>query len=97
MTPAERLVAAIRARDALGPVGIVLPDGVTARRTYAGYWQRSRGAWVWRLHAPDGSAFLRDRYDRLRSVGSVWRMGDLLAASEWIVDEHRGDVHIGPA
>jgi len=40
-TPSERLLARLKA------MGVPVEDDATIERTYAGYWMRARGAWVW--------------------------------------------------
>ena len=40
----------------------------TFRRTYAGYWQRSEGAWSW---------WMQD-VESLNSYGSIWSITELL-------------------
>ncbi len=37
--------------------GIECPDDVEIRRTRAGYWQRSAGAWSWYLWSDTGWAY----------------------------------------
>lgn len=97
MTPAERLVARIRSTGILAPAGIVLPEGVTAVRLRPGPWQRSAGAWAWRLQGPGGEPAIRAQGGRLVAVGSTTRMGELLAADGWEVDQHLDDLRIDPA
>lgn len=41
--PVERLVERLRVE------GFHIPDDYRFRRTYAGHWQRSAGAWLWEL------------------------------------------------
>jgi hypothetical protein len=41
--PSERLLTRLHA------MGVDIPDGARVQRTYAGYWQRSEGAWSWAL------------------------------------------------
>ncbi len=43
-TSVERLVAKLRA------AGYSIPDDWKFQRFYPGHWQRSAGAWVWRLY-----------------------------------------------
>jgi hypothetical protein len=76
MTPSERLLA--RLRDELG---LDLPEDTVIRRTYAGYWQRSRGAWSWFATQADGTPFKSpDGFSY--SVGSQYPVGRLLQCQE---------------
>jgi len=47
--PTERLLA--RIRTLLD--GVEIPEGAEIRRTYAGYWQRSAGAFSWTVEHED--------------------------------------------
>ena len=49
-------------------LGIELEDEFV--RTYAGYWQKSRGAWLWEAKIKDTPV----------SVGSIWPMTELIKA-----------------
>ena len=40
--------------DLLRKEGFTIRDGAQLRRTYAGHWQRSAGAWSWYLVDADG-------------------------------------------
>lgn len=97
MTPAERIVCRLRTSGILEPLGITLPDGVTARRTYAGYWQRQKGAWVWCLYSPDGFRSVQDDFNGWVGVGSISSMGVLLAAEGWTATREMSDVQIDAA
>lgn len=44
-TPSERLLARVKA------MGVPVEDDAVIVRTYAGHWQRSQGAWVWRIES----------------------------------------------
>lgn len=98
MTIAERLVDRLRDTRALEPFGITLLQGTTARRTYAGPWQRRAGVWVWSLRDPDGSELFSMPDGHMVSIGSVWHMRDVLAAEEWTVERPYGsDINVDPA
>lgn len=65
MTPAERLIDRLRA------MGVPVPEGTVPRRTYAGWAQRSQGAWSWFLDYPAA-------VPGLPYIGSHWPLRDLL-------------------
>ncbi len=68
--------------------GFIAQDGdVRFTRLYPGHWQRSAGAWVWSVSGlrDDGSFF---------EVGSCWRVGDCLRASELCWGSN-GSIEIG--
>lgn len=59
-------------------LGVPLPEGTyKLHRTYAGYWQRSEGAWSWWLGGP-ASDHSADIY-RCR-LGSQWPATEVLKA-----------------
>ena len=43
-----------RAYALFASAGVALPDGLRIRRTYAGWRQKSAGAWAWYLETPEG-------------------------------------------
>jgi hypothetical protein len=45
------------------------------RRTYAGYWQRCNGAWIWDAYVVDG----------IENIGSGWSATDLLKSKKPII------------
>lgn len=83
MTTAERIAARLAALD------VDVPAGARLARTYAGYWQRSSGAWSWYL--VDG------RTGRELFIGSQHAARDLLAAPVWALYDGPGGLQIDPA
>jgi len=59
-------------RDLARSLGIECPDYIEIHRTYAGFWQRSCGAWSW---------FAVD-CDNRELFGSQWSCQQLLQARE---------------
>lgn len=87
--PRQRKSVQQRLIERLRRVGVDLPDGVTLCRTWAGYWQRSEGAWSWTAVGPDGHGEL--------NIGSQWPMKLLLAAPRLDTSISKsGDTHIDP-
>lgn len=79
-TPSERLL------ERLTAMGIEIAPGARIERTYAGYWQRRQGAWVWRMIPADGGAWVGSLYPVTTLVG-LPRLGASLStlAAEWSV------------
>lgn len=73
-TPSERLL------DRLKVMGVPVEDDATIQRTYAGYWMRREGAWVWHT-GPFG--------DRHLMAGSVHTVTDLVRAPRLCADLSR--------
>jgi hypothetical protein len=85
-TPSQRLLARLAA------MGVPIEDGATIVRTYAGYWQKKQGAWIWRVESgPHGVP--------AKPVGSGFRATDLLrgplaahwdnSIQEWTIEPHK--------
>lgn len=90
--PGDRLIQRLRTEN-----GLEVPEGTHVRRTYAGRAQREAGAWVWRLHLPDG------RWVQ-PMVGSQWPVTDLLKFPRLVISrdtshswsEAAADRHVDP-
>lgn len=62
-------------------LGLKIPEHAEFKRTYAGHWQLSRGAWNWFCHYPEYV------YD----IGSAYTAGEILKAKKIIIyDSGRG-------
>lgn len=61
----DRLIARLIAE------GFISPGEYRIERTYAGYWQRTEGAWSWELVRADGGPAF---------VGSQWTVKECLRA-----------------
>lgn len=85
MKPSERLL--IRLKDELG---LNIPPGSIIRRTYAGHWLRSGGAFSWMVEGPDGRSIIPE-------IGSSFRVKDLLKAPALTIEDSWGDIDIWPA
>jgi hypothetical protein len=74
-------VSALAARLArrLREMGQDVPEGMVLRRTHAGHWQRSQGAWSWTLDAPDFSGLC---------YGSHYAASALVRCRHWTLDHH---------
>lgn len=66
-TPSQRLLARLKA------MGVPIEDDAVIVRTYAGYWQRAQGAYVWAVEASG------HRLPKV-TVGSHCRVTDLIRA-----------------
>ena len=82
MTPSKRLIARLRA------MGLIIPNDARVQRTYAGFWQRREGAWLWALV---------DSNDFELSIGSQHCVTSLLK-ERLIVIQHwnNRDFHVDP-
>ncbi len=61
------------------------------RRTHAGHWQRSRGAWSWWLEPIDRTGFTG-----ATSAGSQWP-ASVVVRDHFVPDTgHEGDIHFDP-
>lgn len=57
-------------------------DYKTFRRTYAGHWQRSQGAWSWSMQ----------RTDMPSDLGSQWSLSEILSKKDYVVVYEDGDL-----
>jgi hypothetical protein len=57
------------------------------RRTRAGYWQRSAGAWSWSIRYMDEG--------HIMEIGSQWPVTELLRRG-FVVDRESNDIHLYP-
>lgn len=73
----------------LGIVISVSPEKCSIRRTFAGYWQRSSGAWSWEL-------YINDDGERTRSIGSQYTFEDILKAKTLEVSRSDGGTTLFP-
>ncbi|KKL56267.1 hypothetical protein LCGC14_2247130 [marine sediment metagenome] len=83
---AKKLYAQVRADNPH------LPDvEVGINRTYAGHWQRSKGAWLWYFYNSD--------YPSISNIGSQWPATECMKAKEleYYYNEVAGDLHISPS
>ena len=72
--------------------GMNIPADVYVRRTYAGHWQLSAGAWRWHFECQD-----RDINFRVNVIGSQWTIKELLEAPFLsIYNPQWGDIEIIP-
>lgn len=64
---------------------------VTIKRTYAGHYQKSAGAWLWFFYNKD--------YPQLSNIGSQWTATECMKAKEleYYNDDRFGDIHISPS
>lgn len=51
-----------------------IPENAVIQRTYAGYWQKSNGAWIWH--------FYLEGYPKCWDIGSSFTTVDILKAKE---------------
>jgi hypothetical protein len=91
MTTAERMLK--RLRELLEPEGITLPEGTVLRRSNAGHWQRSEGAWSWFAFHPGGAPLIPGGEG---DVGSCYPMGVLLKCDEVNVSRNVFALHVDP-
>jgi len=86
MKPSERLLD--RLRDELD---LDIPGTAFIERTYAGFYQRSAGAWVWVLNDGDRT----DQY--VGRLGSQFPVTELLRAERLgVLETEFGDIDIYP-
>jgi hypothetical protein len=79
-TSIEKLVD--RLKNELG----ILADSKSFKRVYAGYWQRSKGAWSWSMNISGTNQF----------IGSQSSVGELLKAKRISEYTYLMDIHIDP-
>ena len=91
MTTAERMLK--RLRELLEPEGITLPEGTVLRRSYAGHWQRSEGAWSWFAFHPKGAPLITGSE---RDIGSNYPMGVVLRCDAVRVGRTQFALHLDP-
>ena len=72
--------------DRLVDEGHLEPGEYRLERTYAGYWQRSAGAFSWYITNAKGVDV---------GIGSQWPVSEILAASEWAFGRY-GAIYPGP-
>ena len=57
------------------------------KRTYAGYWQKSQGAFLWYVYNSDGI---------VSNIGSCYRISDLLKSDKLEISTSWEDIEIFP-
>ena len=65
---AQKLIARLRKE-----LNLKIPEGTRLRRTYAGHWQKSAGAWSWYLY--------HDNIAHMSSIGSSYSASRLVKSS----------------
>ncbi|MFB7671296.1 hypothetical protein ACFC26_07745 [Kitasatospora purpeofusca] len=60
-------------------MGLQLPEGCSIRRTRVSRQQAAFGAWLWRVHGPDGLPFVAIG-DLVEAIGSYVTLAELLRA-----------------
>lgn len=78
MKPSERLIARLREIPELKNR---IRSNAKIVRTYAGYWQKSAGGWLWMI-------------DHDHTIGSIERVTDLVKATTLSIYQHNGDTEI---
>ncbi|QOC26076.1 hypothetical protein IC744_06905 [Microbacterium hominis] len=78
--PSEKLIARLVAE------GHLEPGQYRLERTYAGYWQRTAGAFSW---------YITDSRGVDVGIGSQWTVREVLAAPEWVFGSY-GAIYPGP-
>lgn len=90
MTTSERML--VRLRELLEAEGLTLPEGTELRRSYAGRWQRSEGAWSWFAFHPGGVSLVPGAGD----IGSHYPMGVVLGCDAVRLGRARFAIHLDP-
>lgn len=67
-----------------------LPSRIVIERTRAGYWQKSAGAFLWFLYAPD------DIHHKVNKVGSTCTAVEIARCLEVEAEDVNGDIHLWP-